>query len=106
MSRKSGCQFAHQTARGIPAARHENAVKLAGGLQVGANDLVSNLANRGGLDAQAPQCSCFFLVLFSRDDLAVGLDRCLPLALGAFARAAVGHLRARLSDCFLKALIR
>jgi hypothetical protein len=27
------------------------------GLQVGANDLVSNLANRGRLDAQAPQCS-------------------------------------------------
>ena len=36
---KSGCQFAHETARGVTAARHENAVKLAGGLQVGANDL-------------------------------------------------------------------
>jgi hypothetical protein len=38
--------------------------------------------------------------------LAVGLDRCLPLALGAFARAAVRHLRTRLGDRFLEALIR
>src|SRR5262249_22168687 len=34
--------------------RHENAVKLAGGLQIGANDLVNNLVNRSGLDPQAP----------------------------------------------------
>jgi len=50
---KSGCQFAHEMARRVTAARHENAVKLARGLQVGANDLVSNLANCGGLDVRA-----------------------------------------------------
>jgi hypothetical protein len=75
--------------------RHENAVKLAGGLQIGA--LVNNLANRGGLDAQAPQCSFFLLFLFFSAAILwkiwrVGLDRCLPPAL----RAAVRHVRTRL----------
>src|SRR5262249_26499038 len=93
---KSGCQIAHETARGVTAARHENAVKLAAGLQVGANDLVSNLANRGGLDAQAPQCSFSFL-FFSAAILWKILRFASIVATGPFCPL---HLLAVCSKCF------